>query len=282
MPNHNKHLFHKIQSLISIGISITYQKIFDGLSEDEAWLREVQIEDALRGQEIELCNIARCGKGGNTWDRISVEDQQDISERLRASRPKRLTESWKRNISLGLVGTKHSEESKRKRSEKLKGENNPMYGKSFSSEALEKIRKSSIGRVASDAKKEKCRIARLGKTHTLEAKEKCRVAKLGIPLSEKTRRKMSESHRGKSLPKEHREKIAEANRGKVRDESTRLLISSRAKLRTGSKNSNYRPMEDVNIKFILENREKSINWIVTHLPIKCSRGKVERFLRSQL
>ena len=60
-----------------------------------------------------------------------------------------LYENSKLNFSIvhreTLTGRKHSEESKRKRSEKLKGENNPMYKKTHTDEVKEYLRSLSVG-----------------------------------------------------------------------------------------------------------------------------------------
>lgn len=278
-PNNNKHLYYKIKQILDQGLEVVYIKVEENLSEEDAWKLESDYEIKLRSHEIELCNLSTCGKGGNTWIYMTESQRRSSIEKLKASRPKTLDLSWRQNISKGLLGTKHSIESKRKRSEKLRGKNNPMYGKTFSLDVLEKIRMSSFGRKHTDSAKEKCRVARTGKTHTDEAKEKCRKAKLGKSLPEWVCEKMSKSHKGKKLSKEQVEKISKANRGKIRSDETKRKISDNAKLRVGSKNPNFKEISDENKIFIRNNLDKSINWIVLNLPIKMGRGRVVRFIR---
>lgn len=84
--------------------------LFEGLSENEALLKEREIELDLRNKGYILANIAECG------------------------------------VKAGTTGMKHSEESKRKISEGLKGHISPNKGKKMSKESSEKKSKSMIGK----------------------------------------------------------------------------------------------------------------------------------------
>lgn len=83
--------------------------LFKGLSEEEALLKEREIELDLKNKGYILANIIECG------------------------------------VKAGTTGMKHSEESKRKISEGLKGHVSPNKGKKMSKESSEKKSKSMMG-----------------------------------------------------------------------------------------------------------------------------------------
>lgn len=86
-----------------------YKILFEGLSEEEALLKERETELELRNKGYILANIAECG------------------------------------VKAGTTGMKHSEESKRKISEGLKGHISPNKGKKQSKETCDKKSKSMMG-----------------------------------------------------------------------------------------------------------------------------------------
>jgi len=83
--------------------------LFEGLSEEEALLKEREIELDLKNKGYILTNIIECG------------------------------------VKAGTTGMKHSEESKRKISERLKGHISPNKGKKQSKETCDKKSKSMMG-----------------------------------------------------------------------------------------------------------------------------------------
>ena len=83
--------------------------LFEGLSEEEALLKEREIELELQNKGYILANIIECG------------------------------------VKAGTTGMKHSEESKRKISERLKGHISPNKGKKQSKETCDKKSKSMMG-----------------------------------------------------------------------------------------------------------------------------------------
>ena len=109
----------------------------------------------------------------------------------------------------GNTGQKHSEEAKKKMSEKKKGKylgkNNPMYGKHHSKETKIKISKRNSGinspmfgkenKWGHHSKETKIKIglANKGKVMTKESKKKISLANKGRKCSEKTRQKMREA-----------------------------------------------------------------------------------------
>jgi hypothetical protein len=84
--------------------------LFDGLSEEEALLKERETELELQNKGYILANIIECG------------------------------------IKAGTTGMKHSKESKRKISEGLKGHISPNKGKKQSKETCDKKSKSMLGK----------------------------------------------------------------------------------------------------------------------------------------
>ncbi|MDN6184195.1 MAG: hypothetical protein L0J09_06425 [Lactococcus lactis] len=109
-------------------------------------------------------------------------------------------EEIRKRMSITNAGRKHSDDWKRKASERTRGKNNPMYGKpgtrkglSMSSEQKEKIRQSNIGKKRSvetiqkvkDAKKNRTKekIAEASKNHS-EAMKK-RIARDGHSMQKK-------------------------------------------------------------------------------------------------
>jgi len=83
--------------------------LFEGLTEEEALLKEREIELDLKNKGYILANIIECG------------------------------------VKAGTIGMKHSEESKRKISEGLKGHISPNKGKKQSKETCDKKSKSMMG-----------------------------------------------------------------------------------------------------------------------------------------
>jgi hypothetical protein len=83
--------------------------LFEGLTEEEALLKEREIELDLKNKGYILANIIECG------------------------------------VKAGTTGMKHSEESKRKISEGLKGHISPNKGKKQSKETCDKKSKSMMG-----------------------------------------------------------------------------------------------------------------------------------------
>ena len=78
----------------------------------------------------------------------------------------------------GTNGYHHTEESKRKISEKTKGENNPMYGKGYLISGENH--------------------PMYGKYHTEESKQKMSESKKGKKLSEESKQKISKANKGKN------------------------------------------------------------------------------------
>ncbi len=149
------------------------------------------------------------------------------------------------------LGSKYSDERKKKISESLKGENNPMYGKTHSKKSKEKMSKAQKGRKHTEETKRKISKAGKGYKHTDEAKKRIGEAHKGqtwmvgegSPMygrkhSEETRRKISKSRKGKRkgipLSDEHKRKIGEGHKGKILTEEIRLKLSKSKKMYIGN------------------------------------------------
>lgn len=102
------------------------------------------------------------------------------------------TEEAKRNMSLGKLGKKHSEERKASR-KWLSGENHPMYGKKLSPEAREKLSIAQKKRLQENPRPKGKDHWAYGKKMSPENKEKLRAVHKGKIVSEETRQKIREA-----------------------------------------------------------------------------------------
>ena len=110
----------------------------------------------------------------------------------------------------GILGYKHTDEEKKRRSKASMGKNNPYYGKKHSEETKRKMSERFSGKNNPN----------YGKKRPKETREKISKAKRGQKPSEEARRKMSESKKGKNnynygknLPEEVKKKLSEMNSG---------------------------------------------------------------------
>ena len=158
--------------------------LFEELSEEEALLKEREIELDLKNKGYMLTNIIECG------------------------------------IKAGTTGMKHSEESKRKISEGLKGHTSPNKGKKMSQESCDKKSKSMMGKKVklgvkeSDETRKKKSDAFKGRIYSEESKQKKNEKLKGQKRTKETKQKMSKSHIGKSKSKEHCNNISKGKLGK--------------------------------------------------------------------
>jgi len=115
-----------------------------------------------------------------------------------------------KNIGYNLRGAgshgKHSEETKRKITEK-------NTGRVMSEETKQKLRKINTGKTLTEEHKNKIGLKNKGKTFP------------GRVLSEETKNKLSEGRKGIVFSKDHKKKISEAQIGKKFSDATKLKIS---------------------------------------------------------
>lgn len=93
----------------------------------------------------------------------------------------------------GISGYRHTEEARRKFSERMKGKPSPTLGKTFTEEHREKLR-----------------IAKLGKKQTEEHRRNSAMARIGHATSEETRRKLSEANTGYKHTEEAKLKMSKS------------------------------------------------------------------------
>jgi len=142
------------------------------------------------------------------------------------------------NLTMGgqsgwMLGCKHSDDTKKQISQKLKGVNNPFFNKKHSDETKQKISnslKNSIEwneKIKSKEHKEKLSRAQKGRKHTEKTKKKISDKNKGKKRSEETRQKMSKIQKelkpflGKHHTEETKKKISDTHRGKIVSEETR-------------------------------------------------------------
>lgn len=113
------------------------------------------------------------------------------------------SEETLRKMSESHKGIKQSEETIKKRAEKLRGPNNPNYGKPMSEEQKIKLSKSLKGKKQSEETIRKRAEKLRGENNP----------NYGKPMSEEQKRKLSESLRGKKHSEEAKRKISEATKG---------------------------------------------------------------------
>jgi hypothetical protein len=87
----------------------------------------------------------------------------------------------------GASGFVHSDETKRKWSERMKGKNNPMYGKLRSEEIRSKLSEQMKGESNPF----------YGKSHSKETKQRWSEQRKGTKYSEQTKQKLSEQRKGR-------------------------------------------------------------------------------------
>jgi hypothetical protein len=126
--------------------------LFEGLSEEEALLKEREIELDLRNKGYILANIAECGvKAGTTGMKHSEESKRKISEGLKdhispnkGKKQSKKTCDKKSKSMLGKkvrLGIKDSEETRKKKSDAFKGR---IYSEESKQKKNEKLKDKTI------------------------------------------------------------------------------------------------------------------------------------------
>ena len=113
----------------------------------------------------------------------------------------------------GVSGYKHSEESKKKNSERNKGCNSPNFGKLVSKETRLKLSNINKGHGVSKETREKISKSNKGKFHTEETKYVWSLLRFGHHVSKETREKISKSNKGKFHTEETKKRMSESKLG---------------------------------------------------------------------
>ena len=174
-----------------------------------------------------LKKLRESHKGQIAWNKgkklppHTEEWKKKVSEKLKG---RKLTDEHKQKLSLSHIGIKHSEESKIKESQRVKeGYKNGT------------IKSYWLGKHPSEESRQKNRIAHLGKKASNETRKKLSLAinkrkeKFGYINSPEARKKMSESNKGKIMSKETREKVSKAQKGRKFSDERKNKISERLK-----------------------------------------------------
>ncbi len=130
----------------------------------------------------------------------------------------------------GIIGYRHSKESKLEMSKSRKG-------KILSEETKKRMSQALKGRKHSEETKEKIRQSNLGQKRSEEAKQKMSNAAEGRRHSEKTKKKMSDMRKGKTIKKGW--KHTEEAKNKIRISSERRKHTEEVKKKIGEKSKQY-------------------------------------------
>jgi group I intron endonuclease len=109
----------------------------------------------------------------------------------------------------GQSGFHHSEETKRKISEKTRGKNNPFYGKKHDAKTLKKIGDTNRGKVLDESWRNKLSIATRGRPMSADHKIKISLSLIGKKKTAEHLKRIGDAQRGKIISIEQIEKIKE-------------------------------------------------------------------------
>ena len=123
------------------------------------------------------------------------------------------------------LGKKFSKTHSENISKSLMGELHPRWGKHHTEEVKRKISEKLKGRVVPDSVRKKIGESSKGRKHTEESKKKMSLARMGIKYSDETKKKMSEGQRGRKTSEETKKKIGDLLRGKKRNKEFCAKVS---------------------------------------------------------
>jgi len=162
----NEHKNRKIKKLKRNGIKPYARKIVKDVDEEKALKIETEIIDG-----IGLENLTNMTKDGSEPPTYTGEDNPFYGETHSEEFKKRQSEKMKKLVEQGQL---LSDEWKKEHSERMSGEGNPMYGKSreFSEEWKSKLGEATKKRFQDPKEREKQAERSRGRTHSEETKEK--------------------------------------------------------------------------------------------------------------
>lgn len=216
--------------------NIKHEILLDGLTKEKAEQKEIELIAQYKSNNRDFgYNVSN---GGECVGKHSEETKRKISEKTKGK--------WN-----------HSEETKRKMSESKKGENNSFYGKTHSDETKKKLSEINKNKTLSEEHKNKIGKSNKGKHHL-----------------EKTKRVISGKLKGREKTKEERRKISQSNKGKRLSEETKRKISESLK---GENNPFYgRHHSEESKKKMSETKSKPVRCIETEVIYSSAKEASEK------
>jgi hypothetical protein len=193
--------------LSALGTAAEVKIIFDGLTEGEAFAKEIERIAFWKNDGADLVNSTLGGEGP-TGRKHTEEWKRAISEKQKG---KKMSAEARANMSLAAMGNTRAKGCKRAR------------------HLVEALIVRNTGRIVTEETRRKMSASRkgqfLGRKLTDEWRSNISAAQLGIPKSEETKQKM----RGIQKSDAHKQKLRECNLGKTHSEETRRKISEISK-----------------------------------------------------
>lgn len=192
--------------LSALGTAIEIKIIANGLTEEEAFTKEVERIAFWKSDGADLCNLTLGGDGPSGY---------------------KFSEERKRAVAEKSLGRKHTAESRAKMSLAAMG-NKRGLGVKKTLEAIEKTASYWRGRPKSEEsirKMSEVRRSQPGRPHTPEEDAKASARQKGISKPESVKSNM----RGIPKSEAHKQRLREINLGKTHNEETRKRLSEIAK-----------------------------------------------------
>lgn len=153
-----------------------------GVKRSDETKEKLRVASGSRRHTEEAKNKISESKKGCKYQPLSEERKKIQSEKMKG---RKLSSEHRAKCSLGMIGKKHSEETKRKMSEAQKR---------ISPEVRQKMNENNKLRVTDEFRK-KCSIASTGRLHSQETKKIMSEARMGSKLSTETIAKRTETRR---------------------------------------------------------------------------------------
>jgi len=161
---------------------------------------------------------------------VSIKTRKKIST---ANKGKFVSLETRKKLSIAQTGKKYPMRIRRKISRMLKKyyaiHVSTRLGTKHTEETKRKISLTGMGRKHSLATRKKMSLSRKGKKLSDEHKRNISLGQRGKKLSLTTRKKISEAHKGKIISLETRKKLSKARKGKILSLETRKKIGIRLK-----------------------------------------------------